>query len=70
MAGKEKDWDDNTASPNPETLYTKEYCIGSFRHMSICLLDTEKQAILLLLFFWGGGKEAYRDNMLTKFDFF
>lgn len=34
MAGREKDWDDNEGSPDPETLYTKEYCIGSFCHMS------------------------------------
>lgn len=30
MAGRERDWDDNAhGSPDPETLYTKEYCIGS-----------------------------------------
>lgn len=34
MAGRERDWDDNEGSPDPETLYTKEYCIGSFCHMS------------------------------------
>lgn len=34
MAGRERDWDDNAGSPDPETLYTKEFCIGSFCHMS------------------------------------
>lgn len=34
MAGRERDWDDNEGSPDPETLYTKEFCIGSFCHMS------------------------------------
>lgn len=30
MAGRERDWDENAhGSPDPETLYTKEYCIGS-----------------------------------------
>ncbi|KKY37659.1 putative ste ste20 ysk protein kinase [Diaporthe ampelina] len=29
MAGRERDWDENAhGSPDPETLYTKEYCIG------------------------------------------
>lgn len=34
MAGRERDWDDEKGSPDPETLYTKEFCIGSFCHMS------------------------------------
>lgn len=30
MAGRERDWDENAnGSPDPETLYTKEYCIGT-----------------------------------------
>lgn len=34
MAGREKDWDDANGSKeagscDPETLYTKEFCIGS-----------------------------------------
>lgn len=34
MAGREKDWDDahgskEAGSCDPETLYTKEFCIGS-----------------------------------------
>lgn len=34
MAGRDKDWDDangtkDGGSPDPETLYTKEYCIGA-----------------------------------------
>lgn len=35
MAGRERDMDDNASaaaangSPDPETLYTKEFCIGS-----------------------------------------
>lgn len=42
MAGPEKEWDDvngtkDGGSPDPETLYTKEYCIGS-SHASFLFL--------------------------------
>lgn len=40
MAGRERDWDDHEGSPDPETLYTKEFCIGSFCHMSARSLCT------------------------------
>lgn len=29
MADRERDYDENEGSPDPETLYTKEYCIGT-----------------------------------------
>jgi hypothetical protein len=29
MATRERDYDDTEGSPDPELLYTKEYCIGS-----------------------------------------
>lgn len=37
MASRDRDWDDGSnggaeGSPDPETLYTKEYCIGSSPH--------------------------------------
>lgn len=40
MAALEKDWDDandkkDAGSPDPETLYTKEYCIG-LSHACFC----------------------------------
>lgn len=37
MAGREKDWDDSNegGSPDPETLYTKEFCIGSSHASSV-----------------------------------
>lgn len=59
MAALEKDWDDanekkDAGSPDPETLYTKEYCIGlshacfcSRRRGGACLAATCAMIILL-----------------------
>lgn len=44
MAGREMDWDENGGSPDPESLYTKEFCIGSFCHMSAEAATGETQA--------------------------
>lgn len=37
MATRERDYDESQVSPDPELLYTKEYCIG-LSHIPQCCL--------------------------------
>lgn len=59
MAGREKDWEDGNGneggSPDPETLYTKEFCIGSLHTCLILLLVAGPGA-------WIGGEAVARSR--------
>jgi hypothetical protein len=38
MASRSRDYDESEGSPDPESLYTKEYCIG----LSHCYCGTDE----------------------------
>lgn len=50
MAGRERDWDEsNEGSPDPETLYTKEYCIGSSHACPVYSRGNEREEMVVIL---------------------